>query len=122
MTGTRIEVKKGKLELCQVKGIENRMEFPLLSEELRHICEDISSGSGKTTSYGNITIRDLTTWPGRSIELLIDNVRVFETGHFLLSGKITYSRFKEDAITLKLLNRLSELRELVRDGKRQRAR
>ncbi len=67
----------------------------------------------KSVKYGDMTMRVLLRWPGRSVELLVGNKKVFEAGNLLLSGIVAYSKFKKGAITLDTLNRLFELADLV---------
>lgn len=61
----------------------------------------------------NMTMRLVVRFPGQSVELLINNEKVFEAGKFLLSGVVIYSKFKEEAITLGILNRLFKISDLV---------
>ncbi len=107
---------------------ENAVKYYGLSAELIWLCHDISGYvAGKAsknskkpvyesrprTAYGNIEAHCKMGYPGMSVELLVNNEKVFEAGKFVGSGTIVYSKFKVEAITLELLDRLYRIRGLV---------
>ncbi len=71
------------------------------------------SSKWQSVKYGDMIMRLVVRWPGKSVELLVNNKKVFEAGNFLLSGVIVYPKFEEGTITLDVLNRLFELEDLV---------
>ena len=106
MTGLRIkESKSGELSLVRSNGIKDGIGDYALSDKLRNLCESICKFQG-TVDYGNIRIRSVVQWPGRSIDLLVNNKIVFESGHFLLSGSLVYSRLNKKILTQKLIDKL----------------
>ena len=106
MTGLRIrESKNGELSLVRSKGIKDGIGDYALSDKLRNLCESICKFQG-TVDYGNIRIRSVVQWPGRSIDLLVNNKIAFESGHFLLSGSLVYSRLNKKILTQKLIDKL----------------
>ena len=109
MAGTRIkESKNGELSLVRSKEIKERVEDYALSDKLRNLCESICKFQG-TANYGNIRIRSVVKWPGRSIDLLVNNKVAFESGHFLLSGSLVYSRLNKKLITRQLIRKLTSI-------------
>ncbi|MCL4373899.1 MAG: hypothetical protein M1360_03395 [Candidatus Marsarchaeota archaeon] len=71
------------------------------------------SSKWQSVKYGDMIMRLAVRWPGKSVELLVNNKKVFEAGSFLLSGVVTYSKFRKEAITPGILNKLFELEDLV---------
>ena len=113
MAGTRIkESKNGELSLFRSKGIKDGTEDYALSDKLRNLCESICKFQG-TADYGNIRIRSVVQWPGRSIDLLVNNKVAFESGHFLLSGSLVYSRLNKKLITRQLIRKLTSIQNKI---------
>ena len=113
MAGLRIkESKNGELSLVRRKGIKDRIGDYALSDKLRNLCESICKFQG-TADYGNIRIRSVVQWPGRSIDLLVNNKIAFESGHFLLSGSLVYSRLNKKLITQQLIRRLTSIQNKI---------
>jgi hypothetical protein len=113
MTGTRIkESKNGELSLFRSKGIKDGIEDYALSDKLRNLCESICKFQG-TADYGNIRIRSVVQWPGRSIDLLVNNKVVFESGYFLLSGSLVYSRLNKKVVTKQLIRKLTSIQNKI---------
>ena len=111
MAGTRIkESKDGELSLVRSKVIKDGIEYYALSNKLRNLCESICKFQG-TADYGNIRIRSVVQWPGRSIDLLVNNKIAFELGYFLLSGSLVYSRLNKKLITRQLIRKLTSIQE-----------
>ena len=113
MTGTRIkESKNGELSLFRSKGIKDGIEDYALSDKLRNLCESICKFQG-TADYGNIRIRSVVQWQGRSIDLLVNNKVVFESGYFLLSGSLVYSRLNKKVVTKQLIRKLTSIQNKI---------
>ncbi len=113
MTGTRIkESKNGELSLFRSKGIKDGIEDYALSDKLRNLCESICKFQG-TADYRNIRIRSVVQWPGRSIDLLVNNKVAFESGYFLLSGSLVYSRLNKKLITQQLIRKLASIQNKI---------
>ena len=113
MAGTRIkESKNGELSLFRSKGIKDGIEDYALSDKLRNLCESICKFQG-TADYGNIRIRSVVQWPGRSIDLLVNNKVVFESGYFLLSGSLVYSRLNKKVVTKQLIRKLTSIQNKI---------
>ena len=113
MAGTRIkESKNGELSLVRSRGIKDGVEDCALSDKLRNLCESISKFQG-TADYGNIRIRSVVQWPGRSIDLLVNNKVAFESGYFLLSGSLAYSRLNKKLITQQLIRKLTSIQNKI---------
>ena len=111
MAGTRIkESKNGELSLFRSKGIKDGIEDYALSDKLRNLCESICKFQG-TSDYGNIRIRSVVQWPGRSIDLLVSNKVAFESGYFLLSGSLVYSRLNKKVVTKQLIRKLTSIQK-----------
>ena len=110
MTGLRIkEFSNGTLTLVHDKRVQDKIDDYALSGELRELCESICKFQG-TTKHGDIKIRSVVRWPGRSIDLLVNNKIAFESGHFLLSGSLVYSRLNKKLITQQLIRKLTSIR------------
>ena len=113
MTGLRIkESNKGTLTLIHDKRVQDRIDDYAFSDELRKLCESICKFRG-VTKYGDIRIRSVVRWPGRSIDLCVHNRRVFEAGHFLLSGSLVYARLNKKLITLQLIHKLTSIHNKI---------
>ena len=113
MTGLRIkESKNGELSLVRSKGIKDGIGDYALSDKLRNLCESICKFQG-TADYGNIRIRSVVQWPGRSIDLLVNNKIAFESGHFLLSGSLVYSRLNKKLITPQVIRKLTSIQNKI---------
>ena len=113
MAGTRIkESKNGELSLVRSKEIKDGVEDYALSDKLRNLCESICKFQG-TADYGNIRIRSVVQWPGRSIDLLVNNKIAFESGYFLLSGSLVYSRLNKKLITRQLIRKLTSIQNKI---------
>jgi hypothetical protein len=109
MAGTSIkESKNGELSLVRNKEIKGGIKDYALSDKLRNLCESICKFQG-TADYGNIRIRSVVQWPGRSIDLLVNNKVAFESGYFLLSGSLVYSRLNKKLITRQLIRKLTSI-------------
>ncbi len=113
MAGTRIkESKNGELSLVRSKEIKERVEDYALSDKLRNLCESICKFQ-ETADYGNIRIRSVVQWPGRSIDLLVNNKVAFESGYFLLSGSLAYSRLNKKLVTKQLIRKLTSIKNKI---------
>ena len=113
MTGLRIkESKNGELSLVRSKGIKDGIGDYALSDKLRNLCESICKFQG-TADYRNIRIRSVVQWPGRSIDLLVNNKVAFESGYFLLSGSLVYSRLNKKLITQQLIRKLASIQNKI---------
>ena len=113
MAGTMIkESKNVELSLFRSKGIKEGIEDYALSDKLRNLCESICKFQG-TADYGNIRIRSVVQWPGRSIDLLVNNKIAFESGYFLLSGSLVYSRLNKKLITRQLIRKLTSIQNKI---------
>ena len=113
MAGTRIkESKNGELSLVRSKEIKDGVEDYALSDKLRNLCESICKFQG-TADYGNIRIRSVVQWPGRSIDLLVNNKIAFESGYFFLSGSLVYSRLNKKLITRQLIRKLTSIQNKI---------
>ena len=111
MAGKRIkESKNGELSLVRSRGIKDAIEDYALSDKLRNLCESICKFQG-TADYGSIRIRSVVQWPGRSIDLLVNNKVVFESGYFLLSGSLVYSRLNKKVVTKQLIRKLTSIQK-----------
>ena len=109
MAGTRInESKNGELSLVKSRGIKDGVEDYALSDKLRNLCESICKFNG-TVDYGNIRIRSVVQWPGRSIDLLVNNKIAFESGTGKKEIPLVYSRLNKKLITRQLIRKLTSI-------------
>ena len=113
MTGLRIkEFSNGTLTLVHDKRVQDKIDDYALSGELRELCESICKFQG-TTKHGDIKIRSVVRWPGRSIDLCVHNRRVFEAGHFLLSGSFVYARVNKKILTPEVVDKLKLIQNKI---------
>ena len=57
--------------------------------------------------------RSVVQWPGRSIDMLVNNKVAFESGYFLLSGSLVYSRLNKNLITRQLIRKLTSIQNKI---------
>ncbi len=113
MTGLRIkEFSNGTLTLVHDKRVQDKIDDYALSGELRELCESICKFQG-IIKHGDIKIRSVVRWPGRSIDLCVHNRRVFEAGHFLLSGSLIYVRLNKKLITPQVIRKLTSIQNKI---------